>query len=188
MNKQSMIPIRSIAASLMIGLGDYVLLTVGNPFGPFLFSLGLILVCYFNLLLFTGKCGFYIEDNMPMLELCEILLFNLIGGYAFGFIFSFADPALIVPAIAKVESWSCSPGFFIRSMLCGVVMFGAVGVYKYKKSPIGILIGIPLFIFCGFQHCIANIITLGIARTWDWSILLCISGNFLGSLITWCMV
>ena len=61
-----------------------------------------------------------------------------------------------------------------------------IAVYMYKKgTPLGIIFGIPLFIFCGFQHCIANIITLGVARTIHLSILICIVGNFIGSIIMW---
>jgi len=68
--------------------------------------------------------------------------------------------------------------------LCGVIMY--IAVYMYKKgTPFGIIYGIPLFIFCGFQHCIANVITMGIARTFDLSIIICIIGNFLGSLFIW---
>jgi formate/nitrite transporter FocA (FNT family) len=61
-------------------------------------------------------------------------------------------------------------------------MYVAVKIFK-KGSPLGIVFGIPLFIFCGFQHCIANVITLGVARTFDWSLLLAIAGNFIGSLL-----
>ena len=32
---------KSIAASILIALGDYALLKLGNPLGPVLFSLGL---------------------------------------------------------------------------------------------------------------------------------------------------
>ena len=61
-----------------------------------------------------------------------------------------------------------------------------IAVYMYKKNtPLGIIYGIPLFIFCAFQHCIANIITMGVARTFDASIIICILGNFLGSLLMW---
>ena len=61
-----------------------------------------------------------------------------------------------------------------------------IAVFMYRKgTPLGIIYGIPLFIFSGFQHCIANIITLGVARTFDFSILLCILGNFIGSLFIW---
>ena len=51
----------------------------------------------------------------------------------------------------------------------------------YKKgTPLGIIFGVPLFIFCGFQHCIANVITMGVGLAFDWSLILCIIGNFFG--------
>ena len=68
--------------------------------------------------------------------------------------------------------------------MCGVIMYLAVKMYK-EKTALGIIFGVPLFIFSGFQHSIANIITLGVASTFDWSIILCILGNFIGSLFVW---
>ena len=69
--------------------------------------------------------------------------------------------------------------------MCGVVMYIAVAMYR-KGTPLGILFGIPLFIFCGFQHCIANVITMGAARVmFDWSLLLAILGNFVGAVGMW---
>ena len=61
--------LKSAAASLMIGLGDYVLLKLGNPLGPFLFAFGLLGVCVMGANLFTGKCGFLIEDKIKPLHL-----------------------------------------------------------------------------------------------------------------------
>ena len=46
-------------------------------------------------------------------------------------------------------------------------MYICVNEYKENNSIIGILYGVPLFIFCGFQHSIANIIILGVARTFS---------------------
>lgn len=175
---------KSIAASLLIGLGDYVLLKLGAPLGPILFAFGLLGVCVMGANLFTGKCGFLIEDKIKPLHLLLILLFNLAAGYLVGLAFSACDAGVVAAAQDKVASWDISWGFFIRSILCGVIMYLAVAIYR-KGSKLGILFGIPLFIFCGFQHCIANIITLGVAATWDWSILICILGNFAGSLLTW---
>ena len=175
---------KSIAASLLIGLGNYALLKLGNPIGPFIFALGLLGVCYMGLNLFTGKCGFLIQDKIKVLDLIVILLVNLIAGYIFGLMFSAADIDVYNNAVAKVATWEMSLPFFIKSLLCGIIMYIAVYMYR-KKTPLGIIYGIPLFILCGFQHCIANIITLGVARTFDFSIILCILGNFLGSLFMW---
>ena len=184
MSKKQELINKSVGAAILISLGDYALLKLGTPLGPVLFTLGLLGVCYMGLNLFTGKCGFYIADKIKTLDLLTILLVNLIAGYLIGLAFSITDPDVLKNAIAKVSTWDISLAFFIKSILCGVIMY--IAVYMYKKgTPLGIIFGIPLFIFCGFQHCIANIITLGVAQTFDPSIFVCILGNFIGSIIMW---
>lgn len=175
---------KSIAASLLIGLGNYALLKLGNPIGPVIFALGLLGVCYMGLNLFTGKCGFLVQDKIKWSDLLLILIFNLIGGYIFGLIFSYADKDIFANAVKKVATWDLSLSFLIKSILCGIIMYIAVLMYR-KGTPLGIIYGIPLFIFCGFQHCIANIITMGVARSFDISIVICIIGNFVGSIFVW---
>ena len=175
---------KSIGAAILISLGDYALLKLGNPIGPVIFAFGLLGVCYMNLNLFTGKCGFLFQDKIKIFDLLTILIINLLSGYLIGLIYSLIDPVVVTNAIDKIKTWDVSVAFFIKSILCGIIMY--IAVYMYKKgSPLGIIFGIPLFIFCGFQHCIANIITLGVARTFSYSVIICIIGNFLGSLLMW---
>ena len=184
MNKKIELINKSIGASLLISLGNYALLKLGNPIGPVIFALGLLGVCYMGQNLFTGKCGFLFEDKIKILDLVLILVINLLSGYLFGLIYSTIDKVVFDNAIIKVATWEFSLSFFIKSILCGIIMYIAVFMYR-KGTPLGIIFGIPLFIFCGFQHCIANIITLGVARTFDISIFICIVGNFIGSIIMW---
>ncbi|MBR3661047.1 MAG: formate/nitrite transporter family protein [Bacilli bacterium] len=175
---------KSIGAALLISLGNFALLKLGNPIGPVIFSLGLLGVCYMGLNLFTGKCGFLFEDHIKIKDLLIILVVNLIFGYLFGLLYSITDKDIVTNAVSKVATWDISWAFFIKSVLCGIIMY--IAVYMYKKgTPLGIIFGIPLFIFCGFQHCIANIITLGVAQTFDYSIFICILGNFIGSIFIW---
>ncbi|MBR3131711.1 formate/nitrite transporter family protein [Candidatus Saccharibacteria bacterium] len=174
---------KSAAAALLIGLGNFALLKLGNPIGPVIFAFGLLGVCYLELNLFTGKCGFLFENKLKVRDLVIILAVNLIFGYLVGLLFRVADPSIIEAATTKVDAWEFSVAFFIKSLLCGVIMYLAVKMFK-KGTPLGIIFGIPLFIFCGFQHCIANVITLGVAANFSWSLTLAILGNFLGSLIT----
>jgi len=175
---------KAILASLLIGLGNYILLKIGTPIGPFLFSLGLLAVCYMRANLFTGKCGFLFEDNIKLTDLGIILAVNLISGYLLGAIFGLADADLVLAATSKISGWEFSFPFLVKAVLCGVVMFVAVYIYR-KGSPFGVLIGVPLFIFAGFQHCIANVITMGVALSFDWSIFLAVVGNFVGSILAW---
>ncbi len=179
---------KSIGASLLIGLGNFALLKLGNPIGPIIFAFGLLGVCYLGLNLFTGKCGFLFEDKLKVKDLAIILIINLIAGYLVGLLFSLADPTIVDAAASKVDSWEFTLPFFVKSFLCGVIMYLAVKMYK-KGTPLGIIFGIPLFIFCGFQHCIANVITLGVATTFSWSLILAILGNFIGAVfMSWIAV
>ncbi len=174
----------SVGASFLIGLGDYALLKLGEPIGPVLFSFGLLGVCVLGLNLFTGKCGFWFEDKIALWKLVVILVVNLIAGYAFGVLFSLMDQSLIPAAEAKVAAWEFSWGFFLKSVMCGTIMYLAVELFR-RGTKLGILIGVPLFIFCGFQHSIANVITMGVATEFSWTILLCALGNFIGAIAAW---
>jgi len=176
----------SAGASLLIGLGDYVLLKIGTPIGPFLFAFGLLGVCTLGLNLFTGKCGFLIEDGIKVWDLAIILLMNLVCGYIFGVLFGVMDAEIVETATAKVSGWNFDWAFFLRSAACGVIMYLAVDLYR-RGTKLGILLGVPLFIFCGFQHSIANAITMGVAVEFSWTILLCVAGNFAGAIAAWAM-
>lgn len=184
MNREMVIIRKSIGAAFLISLGNYALLKLGNPIGPIIFAFGLLGVCYLGQDLFTGKCGFLFEDNIKISDLLLILVINLVAGLIFGLIYSITDPEIYKAAVDKVATWDFSLAFFIKAFLCGTIMYIAVAMYR-KGTSLGIIFGIPLFIFCGFQHCIANIATIGTARTWDWSIILAIIGNFVGSLFMW---
>lgn len=134
--------------------------------------------------LFTGKCGFLFSDKIPVRDLMVILVVNLLAGYLVGLMFSTMDGEVAAAAVSKVETWEFSLTFFLKAVMCGVIMYIAVLMYR-KGTPLGILFGVPLFIFCGFQHCIANVITMGAAVTFDWSLVLAVLGNFVGSVAMW---
>ena len=130
--------------------------------------------------LYTGKIGYINWDNsdeITLIYVCNVLLAVLVG-----FCMRFMNPALIQVAFDKVASWSVDPlAYFIKSIFCGIVMFLAVDTYK-KNQIIGILFGIPLFIICGFQHCIVNLILEGYSCNLDSIIFVCIIGNSIGSI------
>ena len=175
---------RSILASILIGFGVAVLLFLGNPLGPLLFAFGLLSVCYLQADLYTGKAGYYWKTQK--VTLLQILLINLASGYLFGILLGYSSPQLVPLALEKIATWNVSTPFFIKSVFCGMIMYICVELFK-RGNFVGVLYGVPLFIFCGFQHSIANIIVLGIASCqtylWSWTIVLCAAGNFIGSLI-----
>ena len=161
-----------------------MLLKIGTPIGPFLFAFGLLGVCVIGLNLFTGKCGFVIEDRIKVSDLAIMLAVNLVCGYAFGVMFGVMDVSIIEVASEKVAGWSLDWNFFLRSAACGAVMYIAVDLHR-RGTVLGILLGVPLFIFCGFQHSVANAVTMGAAMDFSWTILLCAAGNFIGAIAAW---
>ena len=175
---------KSAVAAIMIALGDFVLLKIGAPLGAFLFAFGLLGVCALGANLFTGKAGAMKKNGFKIQDMFVILVVNLVVGYLIGLLMSFCDESVKTAAIDKVATWDFSVAFLIKAFFCGAIMF--ITVQSFKKTPLSVFAGVPLFILCGFQHCIANIITLGIANTWHWSIILAIAGNWLGAInVSW---
>ena len=172
--------LKSILASILIGFGAAVLLILGNPLGPVLFAFGLLGVCYLQADLFTGKTGYYWRNKK--IELATILGINLVSGWGIGYLLSIANTDLVQKAMDKVLTWQWGLPHLIQSIACGMIMYICVDLYK-KGTVFGIFYGVPLFIFCGFQHCIANAIYLGMAHTFSSVIFLCILGNFVGGVI-----
>ena len=115
MSKKIELVNKSIGAAILISLGDYALLKLGNPIGPVIFALGLLGVCYMGQNLFTGKCGFLIEDGIKATDLLIILIVNLVAGYLMGLLYSTLDVEVVKSAVDKVKSWDLSLTFFIKS-------------------------------------------------------------------------
>ena len=179
---------KSIGAAVLISLGNYALLKMGSPIGPVIFAFGLLGVCYMGQNLFTGKCGFLFGDRMIGKDLVVMMVVNLVAGYLLGRMYGMMDVGVAEAAMEKVGAWEVSVPFFLKGVMCGVIMYIAVLMYR-KGTPLGILFGVPLFIFCGFQHCVANAITMGAAGAFDVAAIcalgLAVVGTFVGAVGMW---
>ena len=172
-----------IAASLMISLGVAVLLK--QPIiGAFLFALGLLVICEKEFFLFTGKCGYVPwAPTYTCHRIFEILIINVLAGMLIGLFIGATSPDFVALATDKIANWETDKFIsFIQACFCGAIMFIAVDMYDKKEEKLGILFGVPIFIFCGFQHCIANSILLGIAQTFNPMIFIHILGNWVGAI------
>ena len=155
--------LKSVPAGVMIGLGVTAFISSENKiFGSILFCLGLFGICAFGFYLFTGKIGYVIPTkNKPN---CLIIwLGNLIGCLITTIPLRFASPKYTEAAKILTEN-KLSQSFlqtFILGIFCGMIMYIVVENYNANSSPLGrylgILLGIPAFIFAGFEHSIADI-------------------------------
>lgn len=170
---------KSILAAFLISLGVAVNLTLGPPLGPIFFSFGLLGVCVFEAQLFTGKAGYWWRSQK--IDLFSVLVANMVWGWFFGWFIGIANPSLIPVAIEKTTM--INPAIYlIQSFFCGSIMYICVDLFK-KNYVYGIFLGVPLFIYCGFQHSIANAIMYGVAHILPQVplLMLCAMGNFAGA-------
>ena len=200
-----------VFAGLAIGLGSlaftitsaYLTSKEGLVFASCLFSIGLILVCVLGLQLYTGKIGVVFDDREKLKEnainLPIMLVGNAIGAFALGIIchFIFMNvPAVADRIIAVSNGKTVYTNVFLEGIFCGALVYIAVYLFKnlqnYGMKIIGIITAVTLFVYCGFQHCIANMFYFGMAFNWNinmlWNLLIVILTNSVGALLVRCIV
>ena len=180
-----------ILAGAMVSIGGTVLLSVDNRYiGAALFSIALLVICYFGFNLYTGKVGFLwnahgrAELSMAFLG----LLGNLIGAVLSALLIAAALPQLRETAIAACEKRlvQLPVQTLLRGFFCGILMYSAVWIYREKKTAAGILFCIPVFILAGFEHSVADMFYFALAGLFTPKalvfILLAVLGNSLGGM------
>lgn len=177
---------KSIIASFVVSIGMATFFSAPSPLGAILFAFGLIAICNQELNLFTGK-SWLILYNTPAKEVFLILAINAISAYFFGYLLNISNPEFYTLAINKMANWNWSLQTFIQAFMCGAIMFFCVTLHK-SNQILGIVYGVPAFIWCGFHHCIANMVVMGMASSFNGVIILHIFGNFVGALTFACMM
>lgn len=150
----------SILAGFMIAIGAIVNLTLGPPLGPFMFTVGLMTILFFNLHLFTGKAGLLATHEISMLNLMRIWLGNFVG-CTFGMILASCLPQaeqLLESARAIVAVRNTNSIFenFVLGIACGILMYIAVNGYKKTGNTLAFVLPVAVFIFSGYNHCVAD--------------------------------
>lgn len=185
--------INGISAGILISIGGSVFLKCDNKYaGAVFFSVALLCICWKGYSLFTGKVGYLPEkcgkDEISVLLLG--LLGNLIGTVLCGYMVTLAIPEIGEAAKTLCEAKLANQTFLstlVRGIMCGCLMYLAVSIYRDKKTPLGILFCIPVFILSGFEHSIADmfyfaasgIVSLR-ACGFLWTVIL---GNAIGAII-----
>lgn len=187
---------RGIFAGIMIGIGGVVFLSLDNKvIGASFFSIGLLVVCMFNMYLYTGKIGYVISNKLSYVVL---LMFTLIGNFigtylvALGClnsrISSISEKARVLSDIKLNDS---VVSILILSIFCGILMYIAVNSYKTSKDVLGryipVFMGVIVFILCGFEHCVANMFYFSVASVWSFKTVIytfvMVIGNSIGSIL-----
>ena len=152
----------SVLSGITIGLAGFGFLASGiqsdvyGPlFGSVLFSFGLLTVVGYKLKLYTGTAGFINKGEIGMLFM--ILLGNILGCLCSALI-ARVTPMDIQGAAQKILELRLSVGALRCGLLgigCGFMMTTAVR-FAREQHYLPLLFAVPLFIVCGFTHCIAD--------------------------------
>jgi formate/nitrite transporter FocA (FNT family) len=157
--------------------------------GAFLFSLGLFAVVTYGFNLYTGKVGYILQnDRIYLLEVLITIIGNFIGCLIMGYFFQFPLAETMVQG--KIDLFFADGGLIdaiVKGVMCGVLMYIAVDVYKSKGSYLGVFICVPVFILAGFEHSIADMFYFCAAGAFNIDslvfILVVIIGNAIGGVL-----
>lgn len=144
-----------ILAGFCIGVAGFGYLAEKSIIGAVLFAFGLLTVVHYGLKLYTGTAGFIQKGEVGQLLL--ILGTNLIGCLLVALMVR-CSPMPLQETAQKILEGRLAMGPFkgaVLSIGCGFIMTTAVTFARQGKN-LPLLFGVPLFIICGFPHCIAD--------------------------------
>lgn len=145
----------SVLAGICIGIAGFGYLAEKSIIGAVLFAFGLLTVVHYALKLYTGTAGFIKKGEVGQLLL--ILGGNLIGCLLVSLMVR-CSPMPLQETAQKILEGRLAMGPLYGGILavgCGFIMTTAVTFARQGKN-LPLLFGVPLFIMCGFPHCVAD--------------------------------
>ena len=142
-------------AGVCIGIAGFGYLAEKSIIGAVLFAFGLLTVVHYALKLYTGTAGFIKKGEVGMLFL--ILFCNIIGCLAVSMLVR-CSPMPLQDTAQSILEGRLAMGPLRGGVLaigCGFIMTTAV-TFARKGQNLPLLFGVPLFIMCGFPHCVAD--------------------------------
>ncbi len=145
----------SIIAGICIGVAGIGFLATRDIIGSVLFAFALLSVVAYKLQLYTGTAGFIKKGELPFL----LLVFggNLLGCLLMSLLARLSPMPLQEAAQSILEGRLATGALHggILSIACGFIMTTAV-TFARKGNNLPLLFGVPLFITCGYPHCMAD--------------------------------
>jgi formate/nitrite transporter FocA (FNT family) len=152
----------AVLAGITIGVAGFGYLAsgvqgevYGTLVGAVLFCFGLLTVLGYRLALYTGTAGFIRKNEVGQLAL--ILISNIFGCLIMALFTRLSPMDLQTPAQAVLQG-RLNTGALrcgILAIGCGFIMTTTVN-FARKGNVLPLLFGVPLFIVCGFPHCMAD--------------------------------
>ncbi len=188
----------AIMAGAFIAMGGVAFLSLNNKIvGAFMFSLGLFAVCTLKYNLFTGKVGYlFCNDVKTYLPWCLMVwVGNLVGSIIVAELVRLTRvaPGIIEKStkLVQVKADDTLISLFVLGIFCNIMVVHAVDQYLNNPHEIGkylgIIMSIMVFILVGFEHSIADMFYIQMARMWNSQTIIALIvitlGNVLGGIL-----
>jgi len=182
----------AVLAGISIALGCTIFLSLENKvMGAMLFTVGLFTICVMGFNLFTGKVCYSNGSLSSILELIVIWLGNVFGTWLAAALLhltrhsaNLTERAVSV-CQAKLDDSMLS--IFILGLFCNILIYIAVESFKNNPHEVGkyiaLFFGVSIFILCGFEHCVANMFYISMAKLWSGRAVAFIVVNSLGNAV-----
>lgn len=155
----------AMLSGIAVAIAGWGYLAYKDIVGAVLFSFGLLTVVNYKLKLYTGTAGFvpFRDENgkscllKSIGDLLLILVANIFGCLVISLLSRCSPLELGASAQAILES-RLAVGPIKAGLLaigCGFIMTTVV-TFAREGKPLALLFGVPLFINCGFPHCLAD--------------------------------
>ena len=155
----------AMLSGIAVAIAGWGYLAYKDIVGAVLFSFGLLTVVNYKLKLYTGTAGFvpFRDENgkscllKSIGDLLLILAANIFGCLVISLLSRCSPLELGASAQAILES-RLAVGPIKAGLLaigCGFIMTTVV-TFAREGKPLALLFGVPLFINCGFPHCLAD--------------------------------
>lgn len=186
----------SVLAGGVIAMGGTVFLSLDNKvLGSFFFCIGLFMVCTLGLNLYTGKVCYLPGKKWDYAGFVGLVwLGNLVGAEIVALLIKATriGPALTAKAAAlcEIKTGDSMVSLFVLGIFCNIMIYIGVESYLSNKHEVGkylgMVLGVMVFILCGFEHCVADMFYFAMGG-WSWKAILCLVvitlGNAAGGVI-----
>lgn len=175
----------SFLAGWSIGIGCISLAVSPNKLiGAVLFSVGLLAVCVHAFKLFTG----FVCSSTPTLKSLKdnatVLFGNFIGIGLCALVFLGCGIESNVSTILQNKLSETLLMVFCKAIFCNILIFLAVNEWKTQKNSLLVIFCVTVFVFCGFEHCVANFFFMSACGTFNIPFLATnVLGNVLGGIL-----
>ena len=145
----------SVISGICIGIAGIGFLATRDIVGSVLFAFALLTVVAYKLKLYTGTAGFIKKGELPFLML--VFAGNVSGCFLMSLLARLSPLPLQESAQSILEGRLAMGPLQggLLSIACGFIMTTAV-TFARKGNVLPLIFGVPLFIFCGFPHCLVD--------------------------------